>query len=54
MEKIKRKTQKRLIININEAVHQEIKCRAAIRHISMTKWITRAIIEQIKKEKSFE
>lgn len=46
-----RKSRKRLIININEDLHADIKKICAEKRISITYWILMAIIEQIKKER---
>lgn len=49
-----RKSPKRLLINISEEQHAAIKNRAANRNITLRKWVTRAILEAIKKEQAFE
>lgn len=51
MEIKQRKTRKRLLINIDEDMHTDIKKICAEKHISITYWILMAIIDQIKKEK---
>lgn len=53
MEK-QRKGPKRLIVDINEEEHAEIKSRAAKRHIPMRVWVHRALIEAIKKEQIYD
>lgn len=45
---------KLIIIQTTTNLHAEIKKRAAIRGISMKTYITRAVLEQIKKEKQYE
>lgn len=45
---------KRLGIEIPKDIHADIKIRAAKRGISITKYVMRAVIEQIKKEKLYE
>jgi len=44
-------TVKRFIFSMREDVRQEIKLLAAKKNISMSLWITRAIYEQLKKER---
>lgn len=44
------KGKKRLIIDLQEDIYKEAKKRTIDRNCTMTKWITRAIIEQLKKE----
>ncbi len=43
---------KRLIVDIPMDMHIEVKKRAAIRGISIKKYVLKAIIERIKKERS--
>jgi hypothetical protein len=45
---------KRVFADVAEEIHTTIKTSATIRGISMRAWILRAIMEQIKKEKTFE
>lgn len=45
---------KQLMIHIPVDLHAEIKSRAALRNITIKKWVLRAIMEQIKKEKQYE
>ncbi len=45
---------KRLIVDIPNELHIEIKMRATKRGISIKKYIIRAIMETIKKEKEYE
>ena len=49
-----KKTRKRLILNINEELHKTIKIRAAVRNISMSTWVIRALYEKLKKEEAYE
>lgn len=51
MEIRQRKTRKRLLINIDEDMHTDIKKICAEKRISITYWILTAIIEQLKKER---
>ena len=46
----KRKTPKRIVFNVSNEVHTAIKIRAAFRHITITKYIMRAIMEKILQE----
>lgn len=45
---MKRMGRKRLSIDIPEKIHTEIKKLAAIHNCTMTRWILRAIINQLK------
>ena len=45
---------KRLLIEIEEDLHSEIKVWAAFRHETLKRWVTTAIVERIKKEKSYQ
>lgn len=49
----KKTTPKRILIDITESLHNEVKARAAYRNISMRTWITRAITEAIKNEDKY-
>lgn len=53
MEKI-RKSPKRLIIDIDEKFHQQIKYQALKRNITLRRWIYRVISEALKKEEQYE
>lgn len=53
-EEKKRKSPKRLIIDIPEELHQQIKIRAIKRNISMRTWSIRALIIAIKKEQEHD
>jgi len=53
MEEYKTK-KKCLLIEIDVNLHVEIKKRAVIRNIPMRAWVTRALLEQIKKEQQYE
>jgi len=48
------KTTQRLGLEIPKEIHSDIKVRASTRGISITKYVMRAIMEQIKKDKSYE
>jgi hypothetical protein len=45
---------KRLLIEIEEELHNEIKVWASFRHETMKQWVTTALVERIKKEKSYQ
>ena len=46
--------QKRITIVTGSEVHTEVKKRAALSGISIRKWVMRAIMDKIKKEKKYE
>lgn len=50
----KEKTIKRLIIEVPADTHKVIKLKATERNISIRAWVSRAIVEQLKKEKQYE
>lgn len=50
----KRKTPKRLLINISEELHKNIKMRATFRNVSIKDYVIQAVIERIVKEKQYE
>lgn len=45
--------QKKLIINIDEAVHRDIKLRSILKNWTMTKWVLVAIANKIKDEDKY-
>jgi hypothetical protein len=49
-----KESKKYIIISTTKDFHAEIKKRAAIRGISIKVYITRALLEQIKKEKQYD
>jgi len=49
-----KKNIKRFSIEVPEELHKEVRHRALDRNITVTKYVTRALIAQIKKEKSYE
>lgn len=49
----KRKGPKRLIIDINENLHAEVKAMASLRCISLRKYTLRALILQLNKDQKF-
>lgn len=49
-----RKTPKRLLIELPEEWHQEIKVSAANKNISIKTYVLRAVIKQIKEDKQYE
>lgn len=51
---IHEKRNKRLIVEVPEEYHTDVKIRAAAKNISMRAWVSRAIIEQIKKEQQYD
>ena len=54
MEDDKKEARKRLLLDITEDQHREIKMRAVKRNITIKKWVMRAIAEAIAKEKKYE
>jgi len=46
--------KKRLSLDISKELHKKIKIRAAIRNISMLRWISRAIMKAIKEEEKYD
>ena len=44
----------RLSLDLDLETHTIIKTKAAEKNITMRKWVIRAIIKQIEKEKSYE
>ena len=48
------KTPKRIVIEVSDEFHKEIKKRAIDRNISIKKYFMRAILELIKREKDYE
>jgi hypothetical protein len=46
--------RKRVIFEVDLYLHCDIKKRAAIRNISVKKWLLIAISERIEKERSYE
>ncbi len=53
MDKI-RKSPKRILVDVSEKDHTEIKMRAAFKNISIRAWILRAIALAIKEERKYE
>lgn len=49
-----RKSPKRLLIDIPDQLHEEIKKRAATRNITMRKWVIRAVMRVIEEEKKYD
>ena len=45
---------KRLSLDLEQEVHTIIKTSATLKNITMKKWVLRAIMKQIEKEKTFE
>lgn len=54
MQEEKRKTPKRLVIEVQEEFHKEIKRRAVFRGQTISSWIIMAICERIKEERKRE
>ncbi len=54
MEEKIRKTPRRLVINIDEDLHYEIKKRALFRNVTMSNWVLVAIQERIDEERKRE
>ncbi len=46
--------EKRLTIKVDELFHQEIKRRALEKKITITRYIKRSLLEQIRREKQYE
>ena len=46
--------RKRLVLDIDEELHKEIKRRALERNITLRRWVLRAIKQQIKYEQQYE
>ncbi len=53
MDKI-RNSPKRILIDVDEKLHSDIKIRAAFKNISIRAWILRAIAAAIEEEKKYE
>lgn len=49
-----KKTQKRMIFNIEEGLHRIIKMHAAFRGISITEWLRIAIGQRIDEENKYK
>ena len=49
-----RKSPKRVIINVTEEMHKEIKMRAVFRGLTIHAWMVRAIEKLIEEEKKYE
>ena len=47
------KTRKRLVLNIDDQLHSEIKTRAAERRISLTQYVLQALIGRIQQENNY-
>jgi hypothetical protein len=54
MNDVRRKSPKRLTLNIPEDYHKELKIRSVMRNITLTEWVLRAIREAIAKEQQYE
>lgn len=50
MEEVVKKSRKRLILNINEELHAEIKVRSGNRYMTITGYVLQALIEKIMRE----
>lgn len=46
--------EKRLVLEMQVVLHNEIKSRAAFRGQSIKEWVLMAIMDQIRKEKKYE
>jgi len=51
VEDVKKKT---LILETTALLHSQIKQRAAVRNISIKKWVLQAIIEKMKQEDHYK
>jgi predicted HicB family RNase H-like nuclease len=47
-------TKKRLVAEIPPEIHKEIKIQAAFGNMTMRKWVIRAIIEKIQRDKKYQ
>lgn len=54
MDKKERKSPKRIIINVGEELHEQIKLRAVTRRITMKEWILAAIARQVEWEHQYQ
>lgn len=54
MEKNNVTTPKRLVVDVPDNFHKEVKERATRRNISIKTWIVRALQEKMQEEKSYE
>jgi hypothetical protein len=54
MQVKERKSPKRILVNVKEEFHNEIKKRAFFRGQTMSSWIIMAISERIKAERKCE
>jgi hypothetical protein len=52
MNKENKPKLKRLILDVNEKFHLEVKARATRESMTMNRYIQRAIVEYMKKERS--
>lgn len=50
----KKKTKRRMILNVPEVIYDEIKKRSEFRYVTMTQYMLQAIIEKIQKEKQYQ
>lgn len=44
----------KFLLGLTDEIRQEIKMRAALRHVTMTRWITQAIMERINRDRRYE
>jgi len=49
-----KKHKKRIIIDVSDQVHREVKTRASFRGITIKRWVELAIAERIKEEQKHE
>lgn len=49
-----RKTPKRLVVDVTEDLHQEVKLRALRLNIPVKAWLLQSIFEKIAQEKRYE
>jgi predicted HicB family RNase H-like nuclease len=54
MKEKERTTPKRLVLNIPEQLHQEIKQRALDRNITLRKYVLQALMTRIQNENKYE
>jgi hypothetical protein len=54
MAKIQKNGRCRLVVEMPEGLHQDIKVRATLRGSSITVWVLQAILEKLDREKQYE
>lgn len=49
-----RPKKKRLLIDVSQELHKEVKARAVFRGLSIRQWVEMAIKERIREERQYE